>query len=348
MQTQIQNSLPPGSLVYKGEKKEEKVSIELFHFDQNSFTEIAMDEPKELRNYLVEGKTSWINVSGLHETDLIQELGEVLSINKLILEDVLHTNQRAKMDSHDDHLYVVMRMLGIDPETGRMAGEQLSLVLGNNWIISFQEQTGDLFDVLRQRLREDYGTMRSKKADYLFYRLIDIVVDNYFHVVDKLSDDIEQLEDEIQIDPQASAVQTIQRTKRQLIRLRKAVVPLREVVNQLREEEPLISDNTRSFIPDLRDHVLQIADSVESQRELISGTMDMYMSTVSLKMNQVMQVLTIIATIFIPLTFIAGIYGMNFQYMPELSWEYGYFVVWGVMVAIFLGMLVYFRGKKWL
>ncbi|NLE05862.1 MAG: magnesium/cobalt transporter CorA, partial [Crenarchaeota archaeon] len=266
----------------------------------------------------------------------------------LTLEDIVNTHQRPKHEDFDEYIYVVLRMLRYDPEQG-VISEQISLVLGSNWLISFQERKGDVFDSVRERLRTDKGKIRKNSIDYLLYSLIDAVVDNYFTVLEKLGEDIGEIEDQLIENPQPEIVHTITDLKRQNISLRKAVWPLREVVNRLeRDESKLIKKTTRIYLRDVYDHTIQVIDSIETFRDTMSGMLDIYLSSVSNRMNEIMKVLTIIATIFIPLTFVSGIYGMNFQFMPELNQPWGYPVALLSMAIISVVMLVYFKRKNWI
>lgn len=265
------------------------------------------------------------------------------------MEDILNTTQRPKIEEYDTYLFLTLKMLGIDKKGEKIVSEQVSFVLGNNWLITFQEQQGDVFDIVRARLRDSKGIIRQKKADYLLYSLIDVSVDNYFFVSEHFADKIETLEEQILHNPSQESLQTIQKLKRQLMNFRKSIIPLRESVSSLQKfNVKLINDSTFPYLRDVYEHLIHLTDNLESNRDLLASIMDLYLSGVSNKMNEIMKVLTIIATIFIPLTFIAGVYGMNFQYMPELHWKYGYFIVWGIMIIVAIIMINYFKRKKWL
>src|SRR3989344_6762782 len=263
------------------------------------------------------------------------------------MEDIAHTMQRPKKEDFENYIYIVVKMLHFDADAVDV--EQVSLILGENFVISFQEREGDVFDAVRERIRSGKGVIREKGADYLTYRLLDALVDNYFVILEKVGDSIESLESELLTNPTLGTLKKINSLKRELIFLRKSVWPLREVVGGVEKgESRLIKKGTLIYFRDVYDHTIQIIEAVETFRDMLSGMTDLYLSTVSNRMNEIMKVLTIIATIFIPLTFVVGVYGMNFQYMPELSWKYGYFLVLALMLAIFGGMMLYFRGKKWL
>jgi len=292
---------------------------------------------------------TWLNIDGLHEVDIIEKIGQHFGIHALVLEDIVHTSQRPKIEDFESYIFIVLKMLEYDNANNEILDEQFSLVMGKNFVITFQENVGDIFDPLRERIRSNNARLRKTNADYLTYAMIDAVVDNYFVILEKLGEKIEDLEDELLSDPSLHTLNQIHQIKRKLITLRKSVWPLREVISSLeREDSPLISKATNIFIRDIYDHTIRVIETLETYRDMIAGMLDTYLSSVSVKMNEVMKLLTIIATIFIPLTFFAGIYGMNFEYMPELKWRWGYFTMWGLMVLIALGMIFYFRRKKWL
>jgi len=341
--------LPPGTLVHVGEKKAEKVRISIIDYDEAHVEEKEAKSVEECFPFKDKPSVTWINVDGLHEVNLIEQLGAHFGLHPLLLEDILHTEQRPKLEDHEAYLFVVLKMFYYNGEAREIEAEQVSLILGPNFVISFQEREGDVFKYVRERIRNSKGRIRKVGADYLAYALIDAIVDNYFIILEKLGETIESLEEELVTNPMPDTLQTIHHLKREMIFLRKSVWPLREVISALdRGESPLIQESTDVYLRDLYDHTIQVIDSVETFRDMVSGMLDIYLSSVSNKMNEVMKVLTIIATIFIPLTFIAGIYGMNFQYMPELGWRWGYPAVWFVIGTILIVMLVYFRRKKWL
>ena len=339
---------PPGSLVYSGEKKMEKPRIRIFDFDESQLREEEFDHIEECFPLRDLPTVSWINVDGLHEVELIESLGKYFHIHPLVLEDIVHTDQRPKFEDLGDYLFIVMKMIYHTGDTDGMESEQISFLVGSNFVITFQERVGDVFEDVRDRIRKSRGRVRRMGADYLAYSLLDALVDRYFDVIEKAGDRIEAMEDEVMLNPAPSTLQRLYHIKRELLFLRRSIWPLREVVNGLTKgESSLIQEGTYPFIRDLYDHTIQIIDMLETMRDMNSGMFDMYLSSVSNRMNEVMKVLTIIATIFIPLTFIAGIYGMNFEFIPELKWRWGYFGVWGLMIAIFSGMIYYFRRKKW-
>jgi len=341
--------LPPGSLVHVGERKVDKPRITIIDYDADHFLEKEVDSVEECFPFHATSTMTWINIDGVHDPDLINRLGTAYGLHPLILEDIMTTSQRPKMEDLGSSLYVVLKMLELGGKGEEIVTDQLSLVLGANYVVSFQERPGDMFDPVRERLRLGKGRIRKQGADYLAYSLLDAVVDHYFVVLENLGEKIEALEDELVSDPRQETLHKIHALKREMIFLRKSIWPLREVVAKLeRSESDLVREATGIFFRDVYDHTIQVIDNIETFRDMLSGMLETYLSSVSNRMNQVMKVLTIIATIFIPLTFLAGVYGMNFKHMPELEWKYGYFLVWGVMIALGAGMAVLFRRKKWL
>lgn len=339
--------LPPGTLVHVGEQKIEKTKIEIIDYDEEHFQEKEVKTIEACFPFKDLPSVTWVNIDGLHEIQNIEKIGIHFDFHPLILEDILHTGQRPKFEDFDNYLYIVLRMLSYEPDD-RIKEEQISIILGANFVISFQEDIGDVFDPVRERIRSGRFQLKKRKADYLAYSLIDAVVDNYFIILEKLGEQIESLEEELLDNPTPEALQTIHYLKRKLITMRKSIWPLREVISGLeRGESSLFEKSTSIYLKDIYDHTIQVIDTIETYRDMVSGMLDIYLSTVSNKMNEVMKVLTIIATIFIPLTFIAGIYGMNFEFMPELKWHWGYPIVWAFMLLIFIGMIVYFRRKHW-
>ena len=343
--------LPPGSLIHVGDKKAETTKITIIDYDEGSFQQKEAAGLEECFVFKQTATVTWINIDGVHDPAVIGRLGECYGVHSLILEDIMNTAQRPKLEDMGDYLYVVLRMLSCAKEDGEVQSEQVSLIVGPNFVISFQEGSnpGDVFDPVRDRIRTGKGRIRKLGADFLAYSLVDAIVDNYFVVLERLGGRVEGLEEELVTDPGQKTLHDIHTLKREMIYLRKSVWPLREVVNGLqRGESPLVKETTGIFLRDVYDHTIQVIDTIETYRDMLSGMLDMYLSSVSNRMNQVMKVLTIIATIFIPLTFIAGVYGMNFKFMPELDWRYGYFVVWGVMALIGAVMVIFFKKKKWM
>ncbi len=341
--------LPPGTLVHVGERKTEKVRMTLMDYDQERFEEKEIKAIEESFPLKDEPTVTWINVDGLHQVDLVEKIGKQFQLHPLILEDILHTGQRPKMDDFDDYIFVVLKMLDYDEKEEQVKAEQVSLVLGPHFLISFQEIKGDVFSTVRERIRKGKGRIRKMGSDYLAYALIDAIVDRYFIILEIFGEKIESLEDELISDPKPRTLENIHDIKREMIFLRKHVWPLRELIGGMaRGETSLIGETTAVYLRDVYDHTIQVIDTIESYRDVLSGMLDLYLSTISNKMNEVMKVLTIIATIFIPLTFIAGVYGMNFKFMPELEWHWAYPVAMLLMLAIAISMLFFFRRRKWL
>jgi magnesium transporter len=339
----------PGTLEYLGERKTERVRITALSMVGDRCEERELASGEEALAYRDAPGVTWIHVQGLHEPALLQQLGTVFGLHPLTLEDVVSTQQRPKLDDYQDYLYIVLRALDYDTAAGQVQGEQVSLVLGPRFVLSLQETNAPLFRAVRERLRKTTGRLRASGADYLAYALLDSVVDGYFDILESVSQRIEGLEDELVESPGSFVLQSAHALRREMILLRKAVWPLREVVSSLeRGESRLIRPGTRVFLRDIYDHTVQVIEAVESFRDMLSGLQDLYLSTVSHRMNEVMKILTILATIFVPLTFLAGVYGMNFIHFPELKWRWGYFGFWLVSGTIAVAMLAYFRRKKWL
>jgi magnesium transporter len=341
--------LPPGTLIHIGARKTPEPKITIIDYDEATFQERETKAIEECFLFKDKPTVTWINVDGLHQSEILEKLGECYNFHPLVLEDILNTDQRPKMEEYGDYLYIVLKMLHDKGKGSQIEAEQVSLVLGPNYVFSFQESGGDVFDQIRERLRTGKGRLRKMGADYLAYTLVDAIVDYYFVILEKLGERIELLEEELVAHPRTETLKEIHILKREMIFLRKAVWPLREVISSLqRGESPLVQKTTGIYLRDVYDHTIQVMDTIETFRDILSGVLDIYLSSVSNRLNSVMKVLTIIATVFMPLTFLAGVYGMNFKYMPELEWRWGYPVTWAVMAAIGVAMLVYFRKKKWL
>ncbi len=341
--------LPPGTLVHVGEKKTEKTKISIIDYDESQVQEAEAKSAEECFPFKDKNTTTWINIFGLHEIDVIEKIGRHFELHPLVLEDILNTRQRPKIEDFEDYIFMVLKMLYFDEEEYEIMAEQVSIILGPNFVLSFQEKEGDVFNAVRERIRNGKGRIRKRGPDYLAYALLDAVVDHYFIILENLGGEIEGLEEDLLGEPSTETMQDIHELKREMIHFRRSVWPLREIVNRFeRSESPLIKDSTTPFLRDVYDHTIQAIDTIETYRDMLSGMLDLYLSSVSNRMNEVMKVLTIIATIFIPLTFIAGIYGMNFAYMPELGMRWGYPAVLTVMVLIGVTMAFYFKRKRWL
>jgi len=346
----LKSGLPPGTLVHIGEKKKEEVKITVMDYTEAGYNEKDLKTVDECFLFRDRPAVTWINVEGVHDVKILEKLGECFGLHPLIQEDIINTDQRPKIEDYDNYLYIVLKMLYLNKGNNGVVTEQISLILGKNFVVSFQEGIeGDVFDLVRERIRTDKGRIRKMGADYLAYALLDSIVDNYFVVLEAIGERIELLEERLIASPTPETLQIIQNLKREMIFLRKAVWPLREVAGSLeRGESSLINENTRISLRDVYDHTIHVIDTIETFRDMLSGILDIYLSSVSNRLNAVMKVLTIIATIFMPLTFIVGVYGMNFKYLPELEWKWGYPLIWLVMIGIGVTMLTYFKRKKWL
>ena len=346
--------LPPGTPVYIGEKREEKINITVVDYDKDTYSSTSVDDIESCLPLKGSPTTTWINVDGLHNASLIEKICNCFDVHPLAIEDILHTTQRPKMDVYDNFIFLVVRMKTFNTETKEIMTEQVSFVLNDHYLITFQETPVDTFDPVRERIKKSKGRIRKMGTDYLMYALIDSIVDNYFSVLEKVGEEIEAIEEELVTNPVPHTLHRIYGLKREMILLRKSIWPLRELISSLqREELPQITESISIYLKDLYDHTIQIVDTVETFRDMISGMLDIYLSSMSNRMNEVMKILTLFAAIFIPLTFIAGIYGMNFNSeksplnMPELGWYYGYPFALGLMAVIGIGMFIFFKTRKW-
>ena len=346
-----QTGAPPGTIIYHGDKQTERVKLSLIEFNEANFIEKEFYDLSECLDHVDANMVRWINVDGIHNVELIDAIGKRFNIHPLTLEDIVNTNQRPKFEDYDNYVVSIMKMLYFDSE---LQSEQLSVILFDGMVISFQEaQGGDAFDLIRNRIRLGKGRIRKMGADYLSYALIDAVVDCYFGILEKIGDRIEILEEDLIEEPTKETMRQLHNMKREMIFLRKSVWPMRELINNMeRSETELIKPTTDIYLRDVHDHTIRVIDTVETFRDLLSGMMDIYLSSVSNKMNEVMKVLTIITTIFVPVTFVAGVYGMNFEFMPEIhsKWghAWGYTFAWIIMIVMMVSMVIYFRKKKWL
>jgi magnesium transporter len=342
--------MPPGSLVHIGERKQAHTRITMMDYEGDRFAEQTPEDVETVFPLRDEPTTSWINIDGVHDMEVIEKLGHHFLVHPLTLEDAVNTSQRPKVEEFDDYIYVVLKMLQYDEDTERVSAEQVSLVLGHNFLVSFQEVEGDVFAGVRDRIRKGRGRIRNGGSDYLAYALIDCVVDHYFVVLEHLGERIEALESKLyDADGSTDLLRDTFNLKQEMIYLRKQIWPLRETLSRFHKtDHPLIQDKNRVFFADVYDHLVQGLEVIESLRDVLSSLHDLYISITGQRMNEIMKVLTIIATIFIPITFVAGIYGMNFDVMPELKWRWGYVAVWGIFGVITAGMLLYFKRHKWL
>ena len=340
---------PPGTLISMESGNSGPVVITAIEYSLDKYSEIEIPDFKAVQASVRKDSVLWLNVDGVHDPEIINHLGGIFGIHPLVQEDIMNTGSRPKLEDYDDLLFIIFKMLYLDAKTGKIEAEQVSLVVKKNIVISFQEKKGDVFEPLRQRLRKAKGNVRKKSADYLAYALLDSVVDNYFIVPEIFSGKIETFEESIVSDPAPEMIHSIHKMKQDILYLRKLVWPMREVVNALaRGDAPLIKKETTVFFRDVYDHSVQVIETIETFRDVLTGLQDTYMTSMSNRLNEVMKTLTIISTVFIPLTFIAGVYGMNFENMPELSWKNGYFFVLLVMAVIVVIMFIFFRRKKWL
>jgi len=341
--------LPPGEVVFVGEKKVEKVGASFINYNESFYDEGVIEDIGDCLSVLSKGTVTWINVIGVHDIDVIKKIGEQFKIHSLVLEDIANTEQRPKYENYKDYIYIILKMINYNKETGEVITEHVSLILFSSLVISFQEMEGDVFNNIILRIKQGKGRIRKMGADYLVYALMDALVDGYYVCLEKIGEKIEDVENEIIENPSPELLQAIYKHRNSLVILRRSLWPLRETASNIyREESDLIKDETHIYLRDFYEHTTQAIETVEIYRDMVTGMQDIYMSSVSNKMNEVMKILTIIATIFIPLTFIAGIYGMNFQNMPELGWQWGYPVIILIMTITAGIMITYFIRKKWL
>ncbi len=347
--------LMPGTVVFVGEKKVEKTGIHIMDFDEKNLEERDVDQVEASFPFKEKSTVTWIAVCGVHDVEAVEKLGTRFGLHPLVMEDIVNTGQRPKIEDSGETVFLVMKMLYQDPEDGKLVSEQVSIVFGRNFVLSFQEKPGDVFEPVRERIRKTVPRVRFMGADYLAYTLADAIVDHYFVVLEQFGTGIEDIEAELFDEARPGHREKIHELKRELTFMRKPVWPLREVISGFdRVESALVHDYTRAYIRDLYEHTVQVIDTLETFRDMVSGLHDLYLSSVSNRMNEVMKVLTIIATIFIPLSFLAGVYGMNFDTsvsrynLPELGFRYGYPMFWLVALFVGGGLIWFFRRKDWL
>jgi len=339
----------PGTPVFIGKHKTDEVLIRLIDYDPENLREDKLADLSELKNLAKNKTVSWVNIDGLEDIELLKQAGEILGLHPLVLEDIANTGQRPKFDEYDNSLFLVLKMFFWDGREEIIISEQLSMVISRNVLLTFQERKGDVFEPVRERIRNHRGRIRTTGVDYLAYALLDTVVDNYQYLIARLGEQIEDLETEILKNPQPEVMDKISNYKTELKYIRKSIRPVREMVlNLVRSESELISDDLTPFLKDLEDLIVQTSESVDTYNDMLSDQLNMYHMGISSRMNDIMRVLTIFAAIFIPLTFIAGIYGTNFEYLPELHFKYSYFIFWGVMITLATVMLIFFKRKNWL
>ena len=344
----------PGTLISSATSGEVKIHVLAYNIEKVIDEEV--NDIESAFDIKLEGGVTWINIDGLSDINAIEKIGEKLNIHKLTLEDILSIGQRPKFEEYGEYIFVVLKMLFFNESKGRVESEQLSIILTKDYVVTFQEKVGDVFENIRVRLKKENAKMRKLNTDFLLYSLVDAVVDHYFIVLEKIGEKIEHMEDQVIDNPVPKTLKQIHKIKSDMLFLRKSVWPLREVVNTLtKTDSSTINDSTHIYFRDVHDHTVQVIETIETLKDMAGGLLDTYLSSVSNRMteasnrmNEVMKILTIFASIFIPLTFIAGVYGMNFEYMPELKWMYGYPMIWAVMIIMTLVMLIYYRKKKWI
>jgi magnesium transporter len=344
------SGLPPGSLIHVGDIHESVTRMSVIDYSKENIEEQEIESVDDILKYKDSNTVTWVIIEGLTNVTIVERIGAIFGIHNLVLEDILNTHQRPKFEEYDDHLYIVLKSLLTENERFTVAYEQISLLVLKNFVFVFKEKTDDLFKPVQQRLKTSKGRLRSLGSDYLTYAILDTIVDQNFIIIDSLDDAITSVEDSLLAsEPTQDTLHTIQMLKREIISIRRNVSPIRELMSgMLRSESDLINEKTHIYLRDVSDHAIRVIESIELYREILTGLLDIYISSVSNKMNEVMKVLTVFASIFIPLTFLAGIYGMNFEYMPELKWKWAYPVLWAVFVSIPVVLLIYFKRKKWL
>lgn len=341
--------LPPGTPVYTGEAKTEKVVINLIDYSGHMVSEREVAHPEECIHCTTSDSISWIDVEGIHDVEKIQKLSAAIGLHPLVVEDILNIDQRSKMEEFEGYIYIVLKMFHLKEHNGEITPEQVSIILAKNYVVTFQEgYEGDTFQPIRERIRNSKGIINKMTSDYLVYSIIDSIIDSYFTVLESFGDRIEKLEEELVNNPEKRTLTEIYRLKREMLYLRKNVWPLREAISRLeRGESDLVNQSTHIYLRDVYDHTINVLDTIETYRDMLSGMIDIYLSSISNRLNETMKYLAGISTIFIPMTFIASIYGMNFEIMPEIKYEYGYFIALGVMAAVGIGFFIYFKMKKW-
>jgi magnesium transporter len=344
----IKTGMAPGTMLFIGEKKQDKASIDIIHYSETELNELRDTTVNQCLVFAKVPGITWMNVNGIHDINQIELLGKCFDLHPMTLEDIVNTTQRPKVEEFSHYLFIVLKMMSYDG-ANNLVIEHVSMILGKNYVISFIEDEGDLFDTVRNHIRAATSRIRLLKSDYLAYSLMDAVVDHYFLTVERIGDRIEDIDEQILAEPRPEDIREIHQLKRDILHLRKAIWPFREEVGIIaKSDSTLLHAETKVFWRDLYDHTIQIIDMAETCRDILGGMHDTYLSSISNRMNEIMKMLTIISTIFIPLTFIVGVYGMNFEYMPELKWHYGYCMIWSLMLAISLGLFVYFKRKKWI
>jgi len=341
--------LPPGTPVYTGEYKDRKVSVNLLDYNESDFNERNITDPEESIICTKSGSISWLDVEGLNDVAFVQKLCETIGLHPLVIEDILNVEQRAKMEEYDGYIYIVLKMFHTRNEGHEFIPEQVSIILSKHFVATFQEGVeGDTFHDIRERIRANKGIIKKMTSDYLVYSIIDSIIDSYFSILEQFGERIEHLEEELVNDPEKRTLTEIYRLKREMLYIRKSIWPLREAISRLeREESDLITHGTHLYLRDVYDHTINVLDTIETYRDMLSGMIDIYLSSISNKLNETMKYLALISTIFIPMTLIASVYGMNFEIMPELGWAHGYWFALGLMAIVGTSFYIYFKRKKW-
>lgn len=341
--------LPPGSLTYVGDKISKEIHISMIEYDSKTLVVRDKITIQECLKFLKTPALTWINICGIHDSAVLNAIGTQFGLHGLLLEDVMNTTQRPKLDTYKDHIFIILRALNLENHSEKIADNQVSIVLGKNYVITFVENSHNIFSNVRERIIAGNERIRSSGSDYLCYALIDAIVDQYFIILEAMDEKLEDLEKRLTIQTGSTVMHRIHHLKKEIILLRRSVWPTREVINNFQKiDSPLISQTTMPYMQDVYDHTIQAIDTIESFRDLSSGMLDIYLSNMSQRLNEIMKVLTVVSTIFVPLTFVASIYGMNFDYMPELRWKWGYAFTMGIMAVVAFGMLLFFRRKKWI
>jgi len=338
----------PGSLIFIGDQKVDTVEIRLIDYDPSNLIDQELLDIKDGSHFKKTKTVTWLNINGLHNSEFIGDVGQVFELHPLVLEDILNTGQRPKVEEYDAYIFIVLKMIRFDKEAEMIVNEQLSIILGENFLLTFQEQPGDVFEPVRERIRKQKSRIRGSGADYLAYALIDTVVDNYIYIIERIGEKIEDLEEEILLGQDPTVMEKINLFKREINYLRKSIRPAKEAILQLsRLDSDLFHENTMPFLKDLQDLINQATEAIETYRDLLTDQLNIHNSVMANKMNDIMKILTIFAAIFIPLTFIAGIYGTNFEYLPELHYKYSYFIFWTILITLAGSLLLYFKRKRW-
>ena len=342
------SSLPQGALVHRADRRADVPVVTIIDYSEASFQEKQVTSVEECFPFRDTKSVSWINIDGMQDVGFIERLGQHFGFHPLVVEDILDLSQRPKCEDMESYILIATKMFMIDDEESGIKSEQVSLVLGENFVVSFQESRGDVFNAIRERIRTGKGRVRKMGADYLAYSLVDAVVDNYFVVMEQLGDAVEEMETEVLTNPSVGTLTAIHGLKRDMTYLRKSVWPLREVLSALmRSESDLIQETTNVFLRDVYDHTIQVIDTLEILRDVLSDLVDVYLSSITNRTNEIMKVLTVFMSVCMPMTVVTGIYGMNFQFLPEIHWRWGYYFALGLLAAISITLSVYFKRKKW-